>query len=142
MTSIDVLLDNDTRVTWQGFRSAGSNSKALTTYYSTLPGNGTGSTEVNLVEVGAQSPDTHPVELTLMAGNATLNGAPLALDHPVIVAAMGGGSAAALVFASETCTIKVCPKPVGTPQPEAMAKSGSGGGNAPPPPYPGGNHNN
>lgn len=141
VTSIDVLLDNDTRITWQGFRPAGASKKNLTTYYSTLPGNGTGSTAVNLVEIGAQSPATHPVELTLIAGKATLDGAPLELDRPVMVAATGGGAAGELVFSGDTCTLKVCPKAVGTPQPDARVKSGPGGGNSPPPPYPGGNHN-
>ena len=143
VTSIDVLLDNDNRVTWQGFRPVGATKKNLTTYFSTLPGDGSGSTKVNLVDVGAQSPDAHSVELTLIAGEAILNGAKLTLNKGENLGPRGNGDAAELVFTGETCTLKVCPKPVKSPAPEAMAKSGNGdGGSAPPPPYPGGNQNN
>ncbi|GAB5560991.1 MAG: hypothetical protein SynsKO_26380 [Synoicihabitans sp.] len=139
VTSTDVLLDNGMRVTWQGFRPAESSDKKPTTYFTTLPGDGTSATEVSMVEIGAQGAD-YPVEVTLLSGDATLDGTPLQENVAVILPGVGSGDAAKLVFSSETCTLKVCPK--------ANAESGgemrmgdAAGGEGPPPPYPGGGNN-
>lgn len=129
------------RVTWQGFRPEHASKKTPTTYFTTLPGGGTGSTAVSMVGIGAQGTDT-PVEVTLLSGEASLDGTPLRVDAPVMLP--GSGSGADLVYASETCTLKVCPKGVGS---GAEVESGgamrmgdgSPGSQPPPPPCPGGN---
>lgn len=145
VTSTDVLLDNGMRITWQGFRPAKTNKKTPTTYFTTLPGASAESTTVSMVEIGAQGPD-YPVAVTLLSGVATLDGAPLKVDSPVMLPGVGTGDSAQLVFSTETCTIKVAPKTKSGGEAESgaeMRMEGGGGGAQPPPPYPGGgNHNN
>ena len=125
------------RVTWQGFRPANANKKQPTLYFTTLPNDGFGSTTVDLVAIGAQSPGTGAVTLTLLAGSAALDGTPLAENDPTPVPGAKGGDGATLEFISETCTIKVCP----VEGPSGL-RVDSDGGSPPPPPYPGGNHDN
>ncbi len=132
VTSVDVLLDNGMRVTWQGFRPANANKKQPTLYFTTLPNDGSGTTSVNLVEIGAQSPGTGTVTLSLLAGQAALNGTPLTPNDPQPVPGAKGGDGETLAFTSETCTIEVCPESAG-----GDVEGGNGGGNSPPPPYPG-----
>ena len=55
-----------------------------------------------MVGIGAQGTDT-PVEVTLLSGEASLDGTPLRVDAPVMLP--GSGSGADLVYASETCTL-------------------------------------
>lgn len=147
VTSVDVLLNNDMRITWQGFRPVGATAKNPTKYYTTLPGDGSGSTTLSMVEIGAQSKD-QTVDVAVIAGDATLDGRPLKPgDKPVTLGGYGNGNGAQLVFTSEVCSLVVCPRPASSPAPEsgaAMARSSEGGsgGEGPPPPYPGGNNNN
>lgn len=144
VTSVDVLLDNDIRVTWQGFRPKNANKKNLTEYYATIPGDGFGSTTLSMVELGAQAQNA-AVGVTLLNGVARLDGKPLELNQEVLLPGAGGGEAAQLEFTSETCSLKVCPKSTTAPEPPASgaATEASGGGDSPPPPpYPGGNNNN
>lgn len=133
VTSVDVLLDDGMRITWQGYRPAVSGDNKTTTYFTTIPGDGIGSTTVDLVSIGAQALAGFAIELTLEAGVATLDGTPLEIGHAVLVPAQGEGDPAELVFSSETCTLKVCPQPTTSP-------IGDPGVNPPPPPYPGGSN--
>ncbi len=93
-----------------------------------------------MVEIGAQGSD-YAVEVTLLNGDATLEGSPLGVDRPVVLPGVGTGDVAKLVFSTETCTLKICPKAKadGADSGGAMRMGdGGGGGNNPPPPYPGG----
>jgi len=138
VTSVDVLLNNDMRISWQGFRSSGAKDKNPTKYFTTLPGDGSGSTRVSLIEIGAQG-KKFAVELTLLNGSATLDGAPLQQNQAVLVPGFSGGQAAKLIFKGHTCSLMICPQRPAPPPPAAQ-RSGTGGntGQPPPPPLPGG----
>ena len=145
VTSFDVLLDDNMRINWQGFRPVGAVQKDPTVYFTTLPGNGTGSMQVSMITLGAQSKN-FPVEVTLLSGAATLDGTPLTIDQPVILPAQGTGNPAELVYTSQTCSLKVCPQrpPTSLTSESASAatqSSGGGDGDPPPPPLPGNNGN-
>ena len=49
------------------------------------------------------------MDLTLVAGSATLNGTPLPVGATRSLPPRGHEASAMLVFTSETCTLKVCP---------------------------------
>ena len=145
VTSFDVLLNNGMRINWQGFRPAGANAVDPTTYFTTLPGNGTGETEVSMLEIGAQASD-FPVEVTLLSGKASLDGKPLEVGVAVSLSGVGSGEPAKLVYGGDSCSLKACPKRSGpTASAESgavVARSGGGGeGGTPPPPLPGNNGN-
>lgn len=144
VTSATVLVYNGMRITWQGFRPAGAQDPNPTVYYTTLPADGSGSTEVDLVGIGVQSPTHREVTLQLVAGAATLDGKKLdPNDPPTTIPGANGGTGASLVYTSEACIIKVCPVDGGSTAPEASARDGDSepGYDPPPPPWAGNNGN-
>lgn len=146
VTSTDVLLDNDVRVTWQGFRPSDAESNKPSTYFITLTADGDPPTKISLIDLGAQSKD-YEVELTLLHGTASIDGAAMG-NKPVKVGPAGTGAPAQFEYSSASCTLQAKPIP---PSGNVAAESGgaarmSGAGNpgdggGPPPPYPGGGNN-
>lgn len=130
VTSADVLLANDMRIAWTGFRPVDATDIKPTVYTTTLPGNGTGETQVSLVVAGAQAKD-YPVELTLLSGAAFVDGVPIGIGVPVTLAPTNTGAEAQLTYTTETVVLQAAPQwPV-------SAQLRSGGGGTPPPPLPG-----
>lgn len=159
VTSLDALLPDGSRVSWQSYRDASAPATDKpTVYFTTLAANPgvAGETTLSLATIGAQAMD-HDVELMLTAGTARVTWAdgssvPLPINGSVTLPARGSDKAATLTFAGETCSLKACPRwdlPVVAKMPAAEPPAGSTGAvteqsrddnvENPPPPFPGSN---
>jgi hypothetical protein len=134
VTSTDILLNDNMRITWQGFRPVDATDPKPSTYFTTLPGDGTGETQISMIALGAQAKD-HTVEITLLSGAAFLNGVPMGINVPVTIPATNTGEEANLLYTTETVSLQASPQ---WPQTKAdLMQDGTGNQPPPPPPLPG-----